>query len=34
MDEAIQEFGKKLMSGGGVGLFFYAGHGIQVAGAV
>jgi len=32
MDEAIQEFGKKLMSGG-VGLFFYAGHGIQVAGA-
>ena len=32
MDEAIQDFGKKLMSGG-VGLFFYAGHGIQVAGA-
>lgn len=32
MDEAIQEFGKKLMNGG-VGLFFYAGHGIQVAGA-
>ena len=32
MDEAIQEFGKRLMSGG-VGLFFYAGHGIQVAGA-
>lgn len=33
MDEAIQDFGKKLISGGGVGLFFYAGHGIQVAGA-
>jgi len=32
MDEAIGDFGKRLMSGG-VGLFFYAGHGIQVAGA-
>jgi len=33
MDEAIQDFGKRLLGGGGVGLFFYAGHGIQVAGA-
>ncbi len=31
MKMAIREFGEKLMSGG-VGLFYYAGHGMQVAG--
>ncbi len=31
MKRAIQEFGDRLR-GGGVGVFFYAGHGIQVAG--
>jgi formylglycine-generating enzyme required for sulfatase activity len=31
MTEAIREFGNKLVSGG-VGLFYYAGHGIQVDG--
>jgi len=32
MEDAIIKFGRKLQSGG-VGLFYYAGHGIQVAGA-
>ncbi len=32
MDEAIEAFGKKLKQGG-VGLFFYAGHGVRVKGA-
>jgi len=31
MDEAISTFGRKLRNGG-VGLFYYAGHGIQVQG--
>lgn len=31
MDEAIQDFGNRLKRGG-VGLFYYAGHGIQVNG--
>ncbi len=31
MEEAISEFGRKLYLGG-VGLFYYAGHGVQVAG--
>lgn len=31
MEEIIREFGKKLRSGG-VGLFYYAGHGLQVKG--
>ncbi len=31
MDEAIEAFGNKLKKGG-VGLFFYAGHGVQVNG--
>lgn len=31
MEEAIQAFGKKLLQGG-TGLFFFAGHGIQVNG--
>lgn len=31
MDEAISQFGKKI-SNSGVGLFYYAGHGIQVSG--
>jgi uncharacterized caspase-like protein len=32
MDEAIEELGNKLKRGG-VGLFYYAGHGVQVNGA-
>lgn len=32
MDDAIREFGKQLTERGGVGLFYYAGHGMQVAG--
>ncbi|MBF0266575.1 MAG: caspase family protein [Gammaproteobacteria bacterium] len=32
MEQAINTFGKKLKDGG-VGLFYYAGHGIQVAGS-
>jgi formylglycine-generating enzyme required for sulfatase activity len=32
METAIREFGASL-KGGGVGLFYYAGHGLQVAGA-
>ncbi len=31
MDEAIREFGNRLKKGG-VGVFYYAGHGIQVSG--
>ncbi len=31
MEKAIQNFGKKLR-GGGVGLFYFAGHGLQVGG--
>ena len=31
MENAIREFGKRLKKGG-VGLFYYAGHGIQVEG--
>lgn len=32
MIRAIRLFGKKLRKGGGVGLFYYAGHGVQVGG--
>lgn len=32
MESLIREFGDKLARQGGVGLFFYAGHGIQVRG--
>jgi len=32
METLIREFGTKLANSGGVGLFYYAGHGIQVAG--
>ncbi len=32
MDILIREFGTKLANSGGVGLFYYAGHGIQVGG--
>lgn len=32
MRDAIRAFGRKLNTGGGVGLFFYAGHGMQVKG--
>jgi hypothetical protein len=32
MRRAIRDFGRKIQSGGGVGLFFYAGHGMQVNG--
>ena len=31
MEESIQEFGNKLKRGG-VGLFYYAGHGLQISG--
>ena len=31
MTEAIREFGNELVRGG-VGLFYYAGHGVQVGG--
>jgi len=31
MEEALEDFGNRLKTGG-VGLFFYAGHGVQVAG--
>ncbi len=33
MDDAIREFGEKIGSSGGVGLFYYAGHGVQVGDA-
>jgi uncharacterized caspase-like protein len=32
MDESIREFGRELKRIRGVGLFFYAGHGIQIGG--
>ena len=32
MREKVREFGDKLKANGGVGLFYYAGHGIQVNG--
>ena len=32
MDSAIRKFGKILRKEGGVGLFYYAGHGIQIRG--
>jgi len=32
MEEAVYEFGRSLAAEGGVGLFYYAGHGIQVGG--
>ena len=32
MDESIREFGRQLKRTRGVGLFFYAGHGIQIGG--
>ncbi len=32
MKKAIREFGSKLRANGGVGLFYYAGHGVQVKG--
>jgi len=32
MTEKVREFGDKLKTSGGVGLFYYAGHGVQVSG--
>jgi len=32
MEDAIREFGGKLKRKGGVGLFYYAGHGMQIGG--
>ena len=32
MDTAIRKFGKTLRKQGGVGLFYYAGHGMQIEG--
>jgi hypothetical protein len=32
MDDAVRSFYQKLRNGGGVGLFYYAGHGMQVKG--
>jgi len=32
MEDAIRAFGKALRQSGGLGLFYYAGHGMQVAG--
>ncbi len=32
MDTAVNNFGRKLENGNGVGLFFYAGHGVQSKG--
>ncbi len=32
MKRAIRDFGTKLRTAGGVGLFYYAGHGVQVGG--
>jgi len=32
MQAAIRAFGEKLKASGGVGLFYYAGHGVQIAG--
>jgi hypothetical protein len=33
MQRAVVEFGRRLKEKGGVGLFYYAGHGVQVQGA-
>jgi hypothetical protein len=32
MNEKVREFGDQLKASGGIGLFYYAGHGIQVSG--
>src|SRR5258706_5338073 len=32
MNDKVRDFGDKLKANGGVGLFYYAGHGIQVGG--
>ncbi len=32
MEEAVRLFGRRLKGGGGVGLFYFAGHGIQISG--
>ena len=32
MNDKVREFGDQLKASGGVGLFYYAGHGIQVGG--
>ncbi|HSU26187.1 MAG TPA: caspase family protein, partial [Pyrinomonadaceae bacterium] len=32
MNEKVREFGDQLRTSGGIGLFYYAGHGIQVGG--
>ena len=32
MKQAIRDFGEKLENGGGVGLFYFAGHGLQAEG--
>jgi uncharacterized caspase-like protein len=32
MSIAVRQFGDKLRSGGGVGVFYYAGHGMQIKG--
>ncbi len=32
MSSALREFGDRLQGGGGVGLFYYAGHGVQIDG--
>jgi len=32
MSVAVRQFGDKLRSGGGVGVFYYAGHGMQIKG--
>ena len=32
MDQAIRKFGRQLRGGNGVGLFYYAGHGMQIDG--
>jgi len=32
MNDKVREFGDKLKASGGVGMFYYAGHGIQVGG--
>src|SRR5690349_3974804 len=32
MRDKVRDFGDQLKANGGVGLFYYAGHGIQVAG--
>jgi uncharacterized caspase-like protein len=32
MEDALVDFGDRLKQGGGVGLFYYAGHGLQVGG--